>query len=213
MCFLDWVLDCVERGFYQKQYDDPENKATNSLDVRLEQIRKKLKRKKVRLNPVIPLEQLLEFEERYRINFPKEYARFLTEIGNGFESSDGTFNKFMFPLEHNDLIKISQPFSLEGIRSFVADQNKNSETANLYNISVDADKMWDKICCGYIILSTEKKRNLPIEQAFLLVASGTKSGEIWYLSYNSAKGQGNYGPLGEASFIDWLDLYLNGFNF
>lgn len=211
--FLDWVLDCVEQGFQKKQYNDPEDKETNSLDERLEQIRKKLKRKKVTLNPVIPLEQLLEFEERFRFKFPKEYAKFLTKIGNGFESSDSSFNKFMFPLEHNDLEKISQPFYLEDIWSAVTNQPPNAETANLYNISNDVDKMLEKTACGYIILSTEKKRNLPIVQAFLLVVTGAKSGEIWCLSYNSVKGQGDYVPLGEASFIDWLDDYLNGFNF
>lgn len=211
--FLDWVLDCVERGFRQERYDDPEDKITSGLDAWVEQIRKKLKRKKVILNPVLPMEQLLEIERKYRIKLPKEYSCFLTEIGNGFKLPDGSVSKFMFPLKHNELTQVSQPFPLEDSWFFITDQCRHPEMSNLYNISVDADKVWDKIRCGYIILSTQKKRNLPIEQAFLLVITGVRSGEIWYLSYNTAKGTGNYGPLNRTSFFEWLDNYLNGYNF
>lgn len=211
--FLDWILDCVERGFQRERYDDPWDRTINSPDIRLEQIRKKLKRKKVVLNPVIPVKQIFEIERRYRIKFPKEYVNFLTEIGDGFSSTDCTFGKFMFPLERNKLVQVSQPFPLEDTWVFITNQCRYPQISNQYNISVDADKVWDKIRCGYIILSTEKKRNLPIEQAFLLVISGIKSGEIWCLSYNAAKGEGSYRPLSGTTFVDWLDDYLSGFNF
>ena len=130
-----------------------------------------------------------------------------------FRSTDCTFGKFMFPLERNKLVQVSQPFPLEDTWVFITNQCRYPQISNQYNISVDADKVWDKIRCGYIILSTEKKRNLPIEQAFLLVISGIKSGEIWCLSYNAAKGEGSYRPLSGTTFVDWLDDYLSGFNF
>lgn len=211
--FLDWVLDCVEQGFQQNRYEDPEDRITNSLDARFEHIRKRLKRKKAILNPVISVEQCLEIEHKYDIKLPKEYVYFLTKIGNGLRLSDDTFSKFIFPLEHNDLTNIGQPFPLEDTWVFTTNQCQHPETDHLYNISVDADKVWDKVHHGYITLATEKKRNLPIEQAFLLIITGARAKEIWCLSYNTAKGQGDFGQLGEMSFIDWLEDYINGFSF
>ena len=115
----------------------------------------------------------------------------------------------MNPLTEQDLTRISQPFPLENMWSFVINECQHPESET---VSTAPDNMWHKVQCGYLILSTEKKRNLPIEQVYLLIVNGVKAGEIWCLSYYTAKGEGQYGCLGKMSFLDWLEGYLNGFS-
>ena len=207
--FLDWVLDCVERGFSKERYIDPDDNSTNELDARIEQLKKRLKRKKLKPHSFISEEQIQEIERRYGVKLPQEYSLFLSKVGNGFAPADNSSGKFMNPLTEHDLTRISQPFPLENMWSFVTNECQHPESET---VSTAPNKMWYKVQYGYLILSTEKKRNLPIEQAYLLIVNGAKAGEIWCLSHNSSKGQGQYARLGEMSFLDWLESYLNGFS-
>lgn len=211
--FLDWVLDCVERGFDCERYIDPEDDRISDLDIRFEKILKKLKREKLILNPVIDKRQLLAIEREVGIELPKEYATYLTKIGNGFAPDKGIPGKFIYPFEHNDFMRLSRPFPLENTWHFITSQCRDSQTDESYNISVDAEGLWDNIQCGYIILSVEQKRNLPIKNAFLLITTGARAGEIWCLFYYTAQGRGYFTQLGKMSFVDWLDKYLDGFSF
>jgi len=211
--FLDWVLDCVERGFQSEQYLDPEEDGTTNLNVRIEKVLKKLKRKKLIPRPVIPEKRLSEIEHKLGIELPKEYAAFLTRIGNGFVPSGDISDRLVYPFEHSDWVQLSRPFPLEDTWYFVTDQCRNPHSAEGYNISVDADSLWNDIQCGYIILAAEQKRNLPIKNTYLLIVNGTGAGEIWCLAYYTAMGQGQLNRLGRMSFLDWLEDYINEFNF
>lgn len=211
--FLDWVLDCIERGFQRERYIDPDDDKTSNLDVRLEKILKKLKRKKLIPRPVIPKEQLLAIERKLGIELPKEYAAFLTQIGNGFASDRGLPDKFVYPFEQNNLMRLNRPFPLESTWHFVTNQCRDLQSGESYNISIDAERLWDNIQCGYITLSVKQKRNLPIKDTYLLITTGARAGEIWCLSYYSAQGRGFFTQLGKLSFLDWLDKYLDDFNF
>ena len=205
--FLDWVLDCVKRSFSKGYIDPDDNNSANDLDDRIEQLKKKLKRKKLKPRSLISEEQIQDIERRYGVKLPQEYSLFLSKVGNGFAPADNSSEKFMNPLTEQDLTRISQPFPLENMWSFVINECQHPESET---VSTAPDNMWHKVQCGYLILSTEKKRNLPIEQVYLLIVNGVKAGEIWCLSYYTAKGEGQYGCLGEMSFLDWLESYLNG---
>ena len=158
---------------------------------------------------LISEEQIQDIERRYGVKLPQEYSLFLSKVGNGFAPADNSSEKFMNPLTEQDLTRISQPFPLENMWSFVINECQHPKSETIYTAP---DNMWHKVQCGYLILSTEKKRNLPIEQVYLLIVNGVKAGEIWCLSYYTAKGEGQYGCLGKMSFLDWLEGYLNGFS-
>ena len=207
--FLDWVLDCVERGFSKERYIDPDDNSTNEMDARIEQLQKKLKRKKLKPRSFISEEQIQEIERRCGVKLPQEYSLFLSKVGNGFAPANSSSGEFMNPLTEQDLTRISQPFPLVNMWSFVTNGCQHPESETVFTAP---DNVWQKVRCGYLILSTEKKRNLPIEHAYLLIVNGVKAGEIWCLSYYTAKGQGQYRRLGEMSFLDWLECYLNGFS-
>lgn len=207
--FLDWVLDCVKRSFSKGYIDPDDNNSANDLDDRIEQLKKKLKRKKLKPRSLISEEQIQDIERRYGVKLPQEYSLFLSKVGNGFAPADNSSEKFMNPLTEQDLTRISQPFPLENMWSFVINECQHPKSETIYTAP---DNMWHKVQCGYLILSTEKKRNLPIEQVYLLIVNGVKAGEIWCLSYYTAKGEGQYGCLGKMSFLDWLEGYLNGFS-
>ena len=211
--FLDWILDCVERGFQAERYADPEDDKSRDLNVRLEKLLKKLKRKKLIPNPVVSEQQLFEIECSLGIKLPKEYAAFLSKIGNGFSPAGDISNKTVFPLEYNDFGRLSKPFPLKDTWCFVTDQCRRPQPDAAYNVSADKDQLWSSIQCGYITLAAEKKRNLPIESAFLLIINGTSAGEIWCLTYYTATGQGQFNRLGKMSFLDWLEDYIDGFDF
>ncbi|MEY8387620.1 SMI1/KNR4 family protein [Oscillospiraceae bacterium 38-13] len=172
--FLDWVLDCVGRGFPQDRYVDSEAPAANNLDARLARIEQKLRQKKLKPRPPIPAEQLQEIENRYGIKLPEEYAAFLTKTGNGFAPSEDMPGRFLYPFEHINSAR-------------------------------------DGIPCAHILLTSEKKRNVPIEHAVFLPVTG--AGEIWYSFHYTATSAEHCGPLGGMTFLDWLEKYLSGFSF
>lgn len=116
--FLDWVLDCVERGFSKERYIDPDDNSTNELDARIEQLKKRLKRKKLKPHSFISEEQIQEIERRYGVKLPQEYSLFLSKVGNGFAPADNSSGKFMNPLTEHDLTRISKPFPLENMDGF-----------------------------------------------------------------------------------------------
>lgn len=212
--FLDWVLDCVVNGFRGDHYIDPENFNRDcDLASRINKIRKKIKRKKLMLRPAVNVEQITKLENTWGIKLPKEYIAFLTQVGNGFVSTDAEFRRSMNPIESCSPEQLHHPFPLKETWMFTTDTHISSTPNNRYNVSIDCDRIWQQIQCGYIILGTETKRLLPIKQSFLLIVNGNRRGEVWMLSYQMATGNGEYIRLADMCFWDWIDLYLNGFSF
>ena len=176
----------------------------------LELIRKQHRR--IRFNPTAAPNMVRQFEERYRITLPQEYVWFITTVGNGYDASKVVPKRLMYPLEHSASDRLSRPFPLEASWFFHTGQCRHpeSEPQYSYNISADPDGSWEHAQCGCLTLTVEKKRNLPLEQAILLIVSGAAAGQIWTLNYNSCRGLGNCGRLGTTTFFDWLEGHLIG---
>lgn len=180
-----------------------------------EEIMKLIRKRRTRLNPTVTLDTVRQFEAQYQITLPQEYVWFITAVGNGYDASrvvPGTL-RLLYPLEHSASDRLSRPFPLEDSWFFHTDQCRHpeSEPQYSYNISSDPDGLWERAQNGYLTLTTEKKRNLPLEQAVLLVVNGAARGQIWTLNYNSCQGLGSCNRLGTTTFFDWLEGHLIGF--
>ena len=177
----------------------------------LELIRKQ--RRRIRFHPAAAPDVVRQFEARYRITLPPEYVWFITTIGNGYNAPNIVPGRLMYPLERSGSDRLSRPFPLEDTWFFHTGQCRHpeSEPQYRYDISADPDGLWKRAQCGYLILTVEKKRNLPLAQAVLLVVNGAARGQIWTLNCNACQGLGNYSRLGTTTFLDWLEGHLTGF--
>ena len=178
-----------------------------------EEIIKLLQKGRVRLNPTAALDAVRQFERQYHLTLPREYIWFITTVGNGYDASKVVSGRLMYPLEYSGSNRIGQRFPLDAPWFFHTDQCRHpeAEPQYQYNISAGPDGLRERVQCGCLTLTVEKKRNLPLEQTVFLVVNGAAREQIWTLNYNSCRGLGSYDRLGTATFLDWLEGHLTGF--
>lgn len=156
------------------------------------------------LFPPIKHDKLLELEKKYNIHFPKDYAKFISTVGDG-----GTI-KTTFGC--NNLVSLSKyeqyGYSLSGVlipftltESWMPDWGDQIEsTFNEESEEQLADARWEMIHkYGTITLLENCSDNY---QRWFLIVNGPRYGEVWLES--------EFGVLRfpNCSFSQWLQLIL-----
>lgn len=147
-----------------------------------------------RMNPVLSADDLAHFERGYVVQLPKDYADFLTQIGNG-----GIGPCY-------GLYSLAQSVTDDPghkCRSFLASPFPLTEFTNPYDEIVDGsdDELFDdRYICGSIVLSHQGCGYYD-----RLVITGPQAGQIW--SDGRVSDQG-IAPLG-CDFYTWYDGWVS----
>lgn len=146
-----------------------------------------------RLNPVLPVAELKEFEHEYGIQLPKDYADFLTQIGNGglgpYYGLYSLAESVADDPEHKCREFLASPFPL-------------TEFFNPYDDNEDAndDELFDdRFISGSIVLSHQGCGYYD-----RLVITGPQAGQVW--SDGRVSDQG-IAPRG-CDFYTWYDRWV-----
>lgn len=206
--FLDWLLDCIERG-YQDHYDDPSRHMYDDIDEAITRIAKRIQKKKLVLRPPISRERVSEIERMYKIKLPQEYVAFITQVGDSFsyKGKNQRYEKHLDPIDGADLTTAAMPFPFEEEWSFT---EGFSPYPYYYDIENDKDGLWVKAQNGYITL-TSKLTGLALstEKSSILIVNEERAGEVWVRLYNHALKCGGYYRRTDSTFLSWLGDYLD----
>lgn len=146
-----------------------------------------------RMNPVLPIEDLTNFEREYGVQLPKDYADFLTEIGNG---GTGPY----YGLCSLDQSVADDPGHRS--RGFLATPFPLTAAFNPYDEYENAtdDVLFDnQFICGSTVLSHQGCGYYD-----RLVITGPQAGQVWTDGRVSDQG---LAPLG-CDFYTWYDGWL-----
>jgi len=186
-------------------------KRIDSIKNKIEKLNSQ-KPETVILKPVISLEQVKAFEEKYQITLPKDYVEFITQIGDGATIQSETFGKQQitslrrYEREGYPLDKIGQPFQLtKGWMPWWGDDIEGMEDMD----DVDEDTMDELIeaqmdmidTCGHIVIMDEDADDFA---QWILIVKGPRAGEVWCILDSGVQ------RLIKCGFLRWLDLYLSG---
>lgn len=148
-----------------------------------------------KMNPVLSLGNLAAFEREYDVQLPKDYADFLTQIGNG---GIGPY----YGLYSLDQSVTDDPG--HKCRAFLASPFPLTEFYNPYDEDengTDDDSFDDQYICGSIVLSHQGCGYYD-----RLVITGPQAGQVW--SDGRVSDQGIV-PLG-CDFYSWYDRWVTG---
>ena len=144
----------------------------------------------LKMNPPIPLEELLEFEQTYNLKLPEGYRRFLLEIGNG---GAGPYYGII-PLEKRMYAYVNDindhPYFGECKAHPLPDKN--------YGVRPE-DEWLDDWAQGTITLC-----NQGCNYHSLLVVRGEEEGRI---CYSAMMGEPYYMP--DPDFLSWYERWLD----
>jgi len=146
-----------------------------------------------RMNAVLPIDALVNFEREYDVQLPKDYADFLTQIGNG---GIGPYYG-LYSLAESVADDPSHK-----CRAFLAPPFPLTEFFNPYDEDENAtdDEVFDEqYICGSIVLSHQGCGYYD-----RLVITGPQAGQVW--SDGRVSDQG-IGPLG-CDFYTWYDRWV-----
>jgi len=101
--------------------------------------------------------------------------------------------------------RISLPGNVSDVADHICKARIFTLTSNTEGMP---NSIMEAMALGIPVIATD----CPCGGPSALIVNGVKAGEIWCLSYYTAKGEGQYGRLGKMSFLDWLEGYLNGFS-
>ncbi len=153
-----------------------------------------------KLNPVIAMKDVHDYECKYNIQLPEEYVFFLTQVGNG---GAGPYYG-LFPLEqtikhipkldclsNEPLINThltKEEWNLMIHKSQKADDNKS-------------DKIIWKICSGFIVLGTQG-----CTYDHILLLSGPDQGKVFNIDWNL---EPDYPPCFTGmAFLEWYENFF-----
>lgn len=171
-----------------------------------------------KLNPVIPIDQIREFESTHKIILPDEYVAFLTQIGNGgvgpFYGLEPIQNSLFDGLDYKrpeSLLNPSKPFiytepwNLEFAPTVNEEENEEQYEKEL---SAFDKKYYDKELMNGVIAIC----NYGCAISLNLVVNGEEYGKIW--TDDRGNGNGIYpshelGNKDRISFLDWYELWLD----
>lgn len=164
-------------------------KSPEEIKTSFAEIREKLD--KLGVIPGSPLKRadITAFQESAGIKLPKEYAAFLTKIGDGFEIRSNTFHYVLPPLQ-----KVS--FEPECIRKRFSHREmwiwEDDETATEQKIlSATRNGQLELIDCG-------------CGESYRLIVCGGAKGEVWHVTENGII------PYGDGmDFLDWMNDFLD----
>jgi len=171
-----------------------------------------------KLNNVLTVKEIRNFESTHNIILPKGYVLFLINIGNGgagpfygLEPLKNTiFNDLDYP-DPEDLLNPSKPFlhkepwNIEFIPT-VTEQESQEKFDEEY------DKFSNQYFNSNIISGTLNICNFGCAVSLLLIVNGPEYGTIWTDDRASDMGIYPSKQLGNSykiTFLDWYELWLN----
>jgi hypothetical protein len=159
-------------------------------------------------NPVLTLEEVKQFEDKYQINLPEGYRLFLTQIGNGgagpyygLESIEGGMLQDLDSRDKNDLVDPSKEFPLS--EAWNMDYMNEKEFTE-----EDEMEYYDKKYSNGLI----RVSNFGCGISINLVVNGNQYGNIW--TDDRVNGIGIYpenyfGNTEKIDFLTWYELWLD----
>ncbi len=161
-----------------------------ALQKAIEEIRERLDRLGIVPRPKLKRADITAFQERTGSKLPREYAAFLTKIGDGFEV---TFRRFTYRLPPLAEVR----FDPEGIKKRFGRREgwcwETDEKAT--NKAIEAaltNGQIELVDCG-------------CGQSYNLIVRGGARGEVWNMTDVGVSPCGN-----GADFLDWLAAFLDG---
>lgn len=146
-----------------------------------------------KMNPVLPVADLADFEREYAVQLPKDYADFLTQIGNGgigpYYGLYSLAESIADDPGHKSRAFLASPFPLiEFFNPF--DQGENVADDELFD---------DRYICGSIVLAHQGCGYYD-----RLAITGPQANQVW--SDGRVSDQG-IAPLG-CDFYTWYDRWV-----
>ncbi|MCM1508959.1 MAG: SMI1/KNR4 family protein [Ruminococcus flavefaciens] len=140
---------------------------------------------KLTLNPVLPMEKIIEFEEKYNIKLPEELVDFYTQVADGalLYPDEDICNLSSFEEWYFDKDSIQKDFIFEN----------DLEYDDFRNLS-DTSFLW----CGNIAVM-----ELGCAMTYNIIVKGKRYGEMY----------GDFEmwlPFTNKNFLDWLESCLDG---
>lgn len=197
--FLEWV----ERYIKDELLERMRGVVTESFDDYVARVQKKIKRRKMLMNPPIPLPEIREMEERYKIQLPVDYVAFITTIGDGCKRMPT--NNLNHPwgelrsINDCDFEKAARPFPLT--ERWHYGWSIGTKTVQ-YDIEKDPDGKWAALQYGRFCFIKGDEKSLAC--SYSLIISGPAQGQIWGIDNKCAA------RLGTTTFTSWFEFYLDG---
>lgn len=168
------------------------------METRFLKIKAQIKLKRDwHLNPPIPQTDVGAIENAYGFVLPEEYKKFITQIGNGgdipslHDDDPCRFIPFGDTLELKD---VGYDFPLSESWEWDTDLNFSMDDPK------DAEK-WEQVQKNGIVALA--KEDVGGGQAYFLVVSGERKGEVW------ERDESGILRLPGCTFLDWVELYLS----
>lgn len=164
-------------------------------------------RHKYRLNPTVSPEEVAHFEANYHVKLPKEYAFFLTQVGNG---GAGPYYG-LYPLEklpmYTEYLDRYTDQDAEGLPAFIdrrmTDQDWREAMGRADGAPDDEayDAVMREVCSGLLVIGTQ---GCTYDNA--LMWKGSEQGRIVCFDWNL---EPEYGPFFTGlSFLDWYTAFF-----
>lgn len=159
------------------------------------------RRKKLKLEPVIPSEEVASIEQKYGFQLPEEYRAFITTLGNGatLQPISNDCDELCPFADSPNLTLTAKPFPLTESMDWTQDDSfgAGSEDDEIEQSNAAFDAITQN---GQFVLMHD-----PCEGGltWVLIVTGERRGEVWL------RDEDGYLRLPDGSFLDWLELYLN----
>lgn len=160
----------------------------------------KLKTKRWRLNPPIPLAEVEAIEAKYGFKLPDEYREFITKIGNGGKLPSLDPQASVGPCQ---LLPFQDSPALQNVKlDFPLSESWEWDTDPNFSADVPEDEKKFLSVRENGIIALVKAEN-DGEQDWFLIASGPRRGEVW------ERDESGVLRLSGCSFLDWIELCLS----
>lgn len=166
----------------------------------IDRIKSKLKDRGITLNEPVPMEKIIDFENKYNIKLPKELVAFYTQIGNAglkcieYDEDDEKYEielylEELYPFEDLKFNPkfINQEFTLEYTFWEIWNENQGSN----FN--------WDSLEYGNIELI-----DLGCGMTWHIILNGKHIGEMWEFTE-----MGITPCYPKLKFLDWFEVWLD----
>ena len=162
------------------------NKKTSAeIKQKAVQLKEKAGKLELPLRPCLKRTQIKAFEERYGVKLPKEYAAYLTQIGDGFNGKHtlSTLEQAVFDPQH-----ITKRFNFR--EAWIWEDDKKASKTRICAANQNGQLQLVDMGDG---------------RYFRLIVCGSAKGEVWEMT---DIGIAPYKKGGD--FLDWFEDFLNG---
>lgn len=167
-------------------------KSAAEMKTAVDEIKERLDKLGIVPQPPLKREDIADFQEKSGAKLPKEYAAFLTKIGDGFEVSAGDFRYRLPPLGE-------VRYDPSGVKKRFAHREgwcwEDDDSADDRKIGAAVENgQIELMDCG-------------CGRSFRLIVCGGAKGEVWEMTDVGIAPYGN-----GMDFLDWLKDFLDGKN-